>query len=191
MARSQTKCPCEAGTSKGAAQPNRLIMQIEITHEYLSSQGLSENFPRRFWKKVSKTESCWIWTGALCCGCGLIGMGGTGRPNIYAPRASWILNVGPIPTGFLVLHDCPGGDNRACVNPEHLWLGTQGDNMIDAAEKGQLSPPRGQDHFAHKLTDLAVIEIRKSDRTKELAEQYGVHRTLIQLVRKRKIWRHI
>lgn len=95
----------------------------------------------RFWNKVDKTGDCWLWTGATKDGFpyGIIcppGGTGKGRPPIRAHRLSWEMAHGPIPRGMVVCHKC---DQPRCVRPEHLFLGTQGDNVRDAAEKGRLS----------------------------------------------------
>lgn len=92
----------------------------------------------RFWEKVQKTDSCWPWTGFLNhFGYGNISSGGRyGRP-IRAHRVSWELHNGPIPDGLFVLHNCPSGDNPACVNPAHLWLGTKLQNSRDMMAKGR------------------------------------------------------
>lgn len=88
----------------------------------------------RFWKYVEKSETCWLWTGAMIKGYGVLHMRGT---RIYAHRFSWQLHVGSIPGKLFVLHDCPGGDNPSCVNPTHLWLGTHRDNMCDMIQKNR------------------------------------------------------
>lgn len=93
----------------------------------------------RFWAKVNKTATCWLWTGAKAKnGYGLIQEGGRGLIPFYAHRYSYELNVGPIPEGLFVLHNCPGGDNRLCVNPAHLRPGTHAENMYDASVKGRM-----------------------------------------------------
>jgi hypothetical protein len=95
----------------------------------------------RFWAKVERgaDDECWNWTGTTT---------GTGWPrgmlwvngrNQLAPRISWQLHHGEIPEGLLVCHHC---DNGLCVNPSHLFVGTQSDNMQDASRKGRLNGPR-------------------------------------------------
>lgn len=86
----------------------------------------------RFYNKVNKTNSCWLWTGALT-------KGGYGKININKKfisthRLSWELVNGEIPKGLHVCHTC---DVRSCVNPEHLWLGTAKDNAMDREKKGR------------------------------------------------------
>lgn len=78
---------------------------------------------------------CWIWDGARSnSGYGIIGDGR--RSPLGAHIASYLAFVGPIPDGLYVCHDCPGGDNKLCWNPGHLWLGTNPQNIADARAKG-------------------------------------------------------
>ena len=142
----------------------------------------------RFWAKVSKSDGCWEWTGCVS---------DTGYGCIYDGKAyachrySWELHFGQIPESLCVLHRC---DNRRCVRPDHLFLGTKAENSRDMAEKGRYKSTsrKGDAHPGAKLTDEAVREIRSSDELgKALAERYGVSPSLITLIRKRKAWTHI
>lgn len=94
------------------------------------------NGPEQFWAKVDKGPDCWIFHGASTAPGwhGVISMRGH---RIVAHRVAWELTYGPIPAGLRVLHRC---DNPPCVRPDHLWLGTQRDNMRDAASKGRMGP---------------------------------------------------
>jgi hypothetical protein len=90
----------------------------------------------RFWAKVEKAgpDDCWLWAGATVPnGYGKISRGGSSG-LLLAHRVSWILAKSEIPEGQLVLHRC---DNRLCVNPAHLFLGTHGDNARDMVAKGR------------------------------------------------------
>ena len=96
----------------------------------LQTKSLWERFHEKY---VPVTETgCWIWTRSKCRGYGRISYNGTGK---MAHRISWEIHCGPIPEGMLVLHKC---DVPACVNPEHLFLGTYKDNTQDAIKKGRL-----------------------------------------------------
>jgi hypothetical protein len=152
-------------------------MQIKTTPEYLTSQGLSETFPQRFFSKIIKENDCWIWTGAtMKNGYGKLSGSGHGGENLIAAhRASWILHKGPIPEGLDVCHQC---DTPECVNPEHLFIGTRLDNMKDCVSKGRSC--RGEKHGNAKLTWSAVSamkEQRADGRTYEkIAKSFGVTR---------------
>ncbi len=87
--------------------------------------------PIRFWAKVKKTKTCWIWCGSCNRGRGQINI--DGKPK-FASRVSWEMHNGPIPLGIKVLHKC---DNPLCIRPSHLFLGTQTDNMRDCINKGR------------------------------------------------------
>lgn len=95
----------------------------------------------RFWAKVQKSDNCWEWTGLL--NAWGYGRFWTGR-HMSAHRYSWELHNGPIPAGLYVCHHC---DNRKCVRPDHLFLGTQRDNLLDASRKGRL-PNQQKTHCA-------------------------------------------
>lgn len=140
-------------------------------------------FETRFWAKVDKTDGCWIWTGCLNNnGYGEINMGGREKGgSVYAHRASWELRNGDVTTGMCVCHKC---DNPACVNPDHLFLGTQRENMRDAAVKGRISQAR--------LTADQVREIRCSvSSNREFAAKFGVNTDIIGNVRRGKTYKHV
>lgn len=147
----------------------------EITSEYLASQGLNASFPHRFASKIKKTDTCWIWVGGRNeHGYGVIGMGGRGTKFIRAHRASWILYRGPIPPGMCVLHVC---DHPPCVCPDHLFLGNQVDNAVDAVKKGRVR--QGDNHWNVKISDKRVAELRSvykrhAKNQNILAKRFGI-----------------
>ena len=136
--------------------------------------------------KHSKTESsgCWIWSRSINnWGYGRIG---PGRSERAAHRLSYRTFRGEIPDGMNVLHRC---DVPRCVNPAHLFLGTNTDNMRDMASKGRTAVKRGEDNPISKLTDRAVAEIRASTETSAfLARKFGVSHKAIRLVRGGVTW---
>lgn len=147
----------------------------------------------RFWDKVKKGDGCWEWTASRYpCGYGKFKLanGLNGGRAVKAHRQSWQLSNGDIPTGMHVLHRC---DNRRCVNPSHLFLGTHADNMSDKAAKCRA--PRGSAHASAMLTErdipfirgLGLIGFSQTD----IAAMYGVSRSAVYLIQTRKKWAHV
>lgn len=147
----------------------------------------------RFWRHVQKTESCWLWTGAK----GHSGYGHFTVENrqVGAHCASWEMHNGKeIPAGMYVCHNCPEGDRKDCVNPNHLWLGTRTENMRDASAKGQL--PRGEQKKTHRLTEVDILAIRDAAAAGpvnlcSLARLYGVSEGAIRKVIRGETWRYL
>lgn len=171
----------------------------KITTWFSVEQGLSDTFPRRFFSRVDYTDSCWFWTGyRMPNGYGLISKGGRqhGALMMLAHRASWILHFGPIPEGKCVLHDCPGGDCRWCVNPAHLWLGRAQENSDDKIQKRRYraATPCGELNGHHKLTLEEVETIRRNyvwryGEIQKLAIQHGVAWQTIWNILHHKVWK--
>lgn len=145
----------------------------------------------RFQEKVETTNSGIFWGGERCHEwTGHLQPNGYGQFNIdrkarYAHRVSWELNRGAIPDGLYVLHRC---DNRKCVNPNHLFLGTFHQNMADMMAKKR--QPAGMRNAHARLTDDSIRVIRSSSlKQAELAAMFGVSQPTISEIRAGKIWR--
>jgi hypothetical protein len=147
----------------------------------------------RFWRHIQKTDGCWLWKSRSRISSGY-GWFGVAAGNMWvASRYSWFLHYGPIPEGLFVLHHC---DVRLCVRPDHLFLGTQLDNIRDAIAKGRRSHvgARGERNGRSRLTEIQVQEIRRryaaGERTMALAREFGVHRDTVRRILSGIRWNH-
>jgi HNH endonuclease len=180
-------------------------MKRSSTAHPILGQDFSETFDERFWAKVDKNGPvpahrpelgpCWIWTAGLGNGYGKIlarKQNGKGR-FIDAHRASYLLNIGPIPDGELVCHKC---DNKRCVRPDHLFPGTYGDNFRDCIAKGRGNQGRPGEQNSHAvLTAEDVIRIRELRAAgwnlKQLAAEFPVTVSAISRAYLGKSWKHL
>jgi hypothetical protein len=155
----------------------------------------------RFWRFVDKRgpDECWQWTGGKT-------PFGHGRFRLSradgqagSHRFSFELHYGPLPKGLLVLHHC---DKPGCVNPRHLFAGTQSDNLRDCRDKKRLrghfqdGPDsrrrNGSAHPNSKLSEADATAIKYDDRPHRIiAIEYGIDRSVVGLIKRGKAWKHV
>jgi HNH endonuclease len=145
----------------------------------------------RFWSKVNKTDTCWLWTGGKNgAGYGLIILDNSKEGSMLAHRLSWEIHNEPISDGLCALHKC---DNPSCVNPYHLFLGTHQDNSDDKVAKGR--SPRGETHHHSSLTEDKVREIRRlaneGKTHQSIADMFSVKREAVSKIVRRERWKHV
>lgn len=152
---------------------------------YVEQPGIIPSLEARFWARVEKTDDCWLWTGRQ-------NAKGYGRVFTYSRRAgrtcreemahrvSYQLAYGPIPDGLLVCHRC---DNPPCIRPNHLFVGTNLDNVYDARAKLRL---------AKKLTPADVYAIRaacdRGETHRSIADRYGLACGTVTKIKLRQRW---
>ena len=153
---------------------------------------LLERF-ERFLPDQLRDDECWEWQGRLDRdGYGKIKDQPPGRYSLSAHRVAWEAHhAEPVPHGLQVCHHC---DNPACVNPAHLFIGTNADNNADKVSKGRHS--RGETSGRRRLSDAQVLEIRSlyssgACAQEELARQFGVRKSSISQIIRRETWRHL
>lgn len=149
----------------------------------------------RFWEKVEKTETCWLWAGPRTAnGYGVIHLGRRGEGHAYAHRLSFEWAYGPIPPGMHVCHRC---DVRNCVNPAHLFRGSPAENMADMHAKGRQADPQttrrsGEANGRARLDRERVTAIRSAHTDGasiySLAKRFGVGETTVRNIVKGRRW---
>ena len=151
-----------------------------------------KNMEERFWTKVikSSSEKCWLWQA-------FVNPDGYGQFRykdrmVNAHRISWKLSGNSISNGEVICHKC---DNPSCVNPKHLFSGTQTDNIKDMDNKGRRGSAIGEKSGRSKLTEKEVLEIRKlrkqGYKLKEISKKFNVSLYTIYDISNRRTWRHI
>ena len=146
---------------------------------------------KRFWERVDMTGECWNWTGFKDRrGYGMLRFNGGKQ---LAHRLAFLFTFGTIPDGMFVLHKC---DNPSCVNPKHLWLGTQQDNIEDAVRKGRISKASrncGELCANSKLREEDIMMIRAryflGEKQVDLAMEYEVDRSTISYAVTGRNWK--
>lgn len=159
--------------------------------EECNEQQIFERLKLNYEKLVIRKNGCWDWKGNTDSrrGYGRVVYRARNK-SIPAHVASWKINRGKIPKGMCVLHKC---DNRSCTNPDHLFLGTNFENVRDMVYKNRQA--KGSNAGQAKLTEDQVKEIRqllseKMDQ-KEIAKKYNITQTTVSHINIGKTWRHI
>jgi hypothetical protein len=143
------------------------------------------NIAGGFWSKVVRGNGCWEWVGTRgSIGYGVLYLKGK---QVYAHRTAWETVNGPIPAGLYVCHTC---DNRLCVRPEHLFLGTHLDNITDAVAKGRNA--KGEMVGTSKLTDDKVRAVRAAQGSgREIGLEFNLHQSTVSRIKRHEIWAHV
>ena len=147
-----------------------------------------QNPQQRFEAKVVKTDGCWEWRAGTRGGYGRLRVDGRKQT---ASRVAYALYKGPISQGLKVCHSC---DNPKCVRPDHLFLGTQRQNVDDMIAKRRHidGKRRGAENGNAKLTPEQVIAIRSDARSQSaIAASYGIGQAAVSKIKLRKLWRHL
>lgn len=172
-------CRCDCGGRKevrGRSLESGNTSSCGCFHREVAAKTMTVPFDERY---VAIPESgCWLWLGGWSPdGYGLMG-GRSKTGHKLAHRYSYSVHIGPIPNGMLVMHKC---DTPACINPSHLQVGTNADNVRDRDQKGRTNK---------KLTDEQVREIWKSSEShSKLAKKYGLAVGTIHFIKhERKVW---
>jgi hypothetical protein len=161
----------------------------------LPKQDARTDWRDRFWAYVvpEPNSGCWLWDGfALPLGYGRLTVRGRGAP--LATHLSLEIAGRPVPRGMCACHRC---DNPACVNPDHLFIGTRADNNRDAKQKGRLRPNglSGSRHYAARLSDAQAAEVRRraaaGEVQRRIAEAFGVSVNVINRIVLRQSYRNV
>ena len=156
-------------------------------NQTIRKSGIRQSLAERFWGmvEVRNLDDCWLWT--KYCDAKGYGRFRIGDSMQRSHRVSWTLCNGPILDGLHVLHQC---DTPACVNPNHLYLGTNDDNTRDRCTRGRHR--RGERVLHAKLTEEAVRHIRRKElRVSQYARLYGTSQPTITNIQLGNKWKHV
>ncbi len=189
-------CKCDCGNEK-------IIRTCSLIQGYTQSCGCIYSIERESYdedmkkKLLSSIEisdnGCWIWIKSKH----KQGYGNFPyKSKVYlAHRISWTLFKGQIPNGLLVCHNCPKGDNPSCCNPDHLFLGNDKINSLDALSKGRLKSFNGEKHYFTKLQNKDIFEIRRLASLgilqQEIAEKFNISKSNVSKIVLKKTWKHV
>lgn len=191
----------------GCGQKTKIAKHTQLTKGWVSGQPVQfiaghniapyrNSIEEAFWLYCTpgKPNECWLWQGTRHNGYGQFKWHGK---KYFAHRVAYELHNGAIATSDKP-HDtsvCHACDNPSCVNPAHLFLGTQAENNADRDKKGRQVSPKGSNHSNAKLTESDILEIRKmsalGETGRSLARRYQVTPSAISYIVKRKSWVHI
>lgn len=165
-----------------------------FTGKSLEVGDITTEDQERFWDLVNKGQGendCWVWTGLRNTkNYGVFSFTEGGSRSSH--RVSYAIANGLVPAGMLVCHKC---DNRPCCNPDHLFLGTNDDNMADAARKGRRGLGRGDHNFRAKLTEEkakeALSEYRAGATQTALQKKYGLAPATVHDLVHGINWKHL
>jgi hypothetical protein len=186
------ECQCGCGQLATLSPQNNKTAMVRKGDPYRwvkghHKHGLRKPLAPRFWAKVNKTDKCWEWTGCKTgAGYGQIRVEGK---SILAHRISWEMHHGHILGNMFVLHHC---DNPSCVRPDHLFVGSNVDNVQDMISKGRKVTFRGDHVVSAQLTndDAKRIRIEYQSGTssaRQIAKRYGVsHTTILGIVNNKR-----
>lgn len=183
------------------ASSMRARMQVSVCRDGMRRNALLPlTVPQQidaFWKKVKKgaDNECWMWLGATCGSNSKYGHALFGGTLKKAHRIAYEITFGEIPKGMLACHKC---DNSLCVNPNHIFIGTYRDNILDMIKKGRQvkATMRGEESPRCKITEAQVIKAKFLRRTqglmyKEIAKATGISRTNVSSILEGRSWRHV
>lgn len=156
-----------------------------IIHETIANESDIQRFESYIIPEPN--TGCWIWLGCTMeTGYGRFNLN---KRNTFAHRVSYALYKSNAPSGLLICHTC---DNRWCVNPDHLYIGTHSENNLDAYRRRKRKNIQGVNGSNTKLCNEDVFFIRSSQLTRKLlAEKFNVSVPLIGKIQRRLLWKHI